>query len=204
MTTTKLSRRTLCSTLGAAAIAGVVPIRAARAAESAAGAGAKPKIGIFYFTWAGSGGRVAEVIRRLNPSVTLARIERAVPYPTDYDETTAEARREAAEEVLPALNPLPVSPDAFDIVVIGHPVWSGSLPRPVVAFLKANAEALRGKRVLHYAMHGGSRLGDTDEEMQALLPGVKLEAAAFYGWGGLRDEDAVEAWVKESGFIFTS
>lgn len=59
---------------------------------------------------------------------------------------------------------------------------------------------MKGKHVLHYAMHGGSGLGDTDEDMRALLPGVPFRGVAFYGWGGLRDR-AVGIWMKQEGLL---
>lgn len=197
-------------TLAALGTAAVRSIRSVRAADAPAGpvgapggasSDAAPRIGVFCFTWAGSGGEVASEMKRLNPSVTVTRIERAKPYPEEYTPTTEEAKREKAAAEFPELRPMPVSPKDFDVVVIGHPVWGGNLPRPLFTFLREHAEEFRGRRVLHYAMHGGSGLGDTDEDMRALLPGVPFRGVAFYGWGGLRDRDAVGIWMKQEGLL---
>lgn len=140
-------------TLAALGTAAARSIRSVRAADAPAGpvgapggaSSAKHRIGVFCFTWAGSGGEVASEMKRLNPSVTVTRIERAKPYPEEYTPTTEEAKREKAAAAL-------------------H-VPAGACRR------------VQGRRVLHYAMHGGSGLGDTDEDMRALLPGVPFRGA---------------------------
>jgi len=63
----------------------------------------------------------------------------------------------------PAIKPRTLDPSAYEFVIIGTPVWAGSLSGPVRSYLEANARAFNGKVAFFYA-RGGS---GADAEMKA-------------------------------------
>ena len=59
-----------------------------------------------------------------------------------------------------------------------------------------------GKTIAHFATHGGSGLGESDEELRSLLPKSQFtEGLAVYGWGGVRDLAPVGEWLKKIGLV---
>ena len=56
----------------------------------------------------------------------------------------------------PALKSYEFDADAYDLVVIGFPVWAGNMAPPIRTFARDNREALQGRRVCAFACEGGS------------------------------------------------
>lgn len=199
-----LHRRSCLQSLAATALLslagglGTVGSSAARASSSA-GAAKNPRVLIAYFTWAGSTEVVAREIKRLIGG-DLVRINRAEPYPTEYDDLTKAAKAEAEKGELPAIVPAALDVKDYDIVCIGHPIWSGRMPMPVYSLL--SKIDLSGKRVLHFCTHGGSGLAGTHEELARLQPCAELaEGLAVYGWHGVRGIEKVADWLAGLGLI---
>jgi flavodoxin len=68
----------------------------------------------------------------------------------------------------PPLKPLSVGISAYDLVVIGTPVWAGSPAPAVVSFLSANNIA--GKKIALFCCHGGG-MGSALGKLKTLLNG---------------------------------
>lgn len=191
------------SVLGAAGVAAAVgatgAFRSSRALAADNVAHKAPRILTLYFTWAGSAGTVANEIHRLVGG-DIARIETVTPYPTDYHETTERAKAEREKNERPALKAGLPDPADYDVIVIGHPIWSGRMPNAVLGYLETHD--LSGKTVAHFATHGGSGLGQSHEELQRLLPKSQLtEGLAVYGWGGVKDLAPVAEWLRRIGLL---
>lgn len=150
---------------------------------------------ILYFTWSGSSETVAKEVGRLTGG-DLERIVVTDPYPDQYQETTERAKAERLSQARPAIMPLLHDPQDYDTIVIGHPIWGGTMPMAILTL----CEGLRlsGKRLLHFTTHGGSGLGRSHEALRAQFPDCRLEKGlAVYGWGGVRDLSAVKKWLDE-------
>ena len=160
---------------------------------------AKPKILVVYFSWSGSTKEAAERIHSILGG-EIARIETVVALPNDYEAVVKVHKAQTAAQEHPALKPLGVNVSDYDVICLGHSIWSGKLPMPVRSFLdKAD---LKGKTLLHFACHGGSGLGQSQKELSDLLPETKLlPGLALYGWGGLRDADRIQPWLERLGFL---
>lgn len=76
-----------------------------------------------WFSWSGNTRDIAERIARKTRG-ELFRIEREVPYSTDYSICAyREAREEADKQLRPAIKgPLPEITD-YDAVIIAFPIW---------------------------------------------------------------------------------
>jgi len=56
----------------------------------------------------------------------------------------------------PELLPYEFDAEKYDIVIIGAPVWAGTVAPPIRTFIKENREALREKRIAAYVCMAGS------------------------------------------------
>lgn len=75
------------------------------------------------------------------------------------------------------LKPYTFAPAAYDIIIIGAPVWAGSPARPIQAFLAENC--IKGKKIALFVCHNGGK-GKALEQMKALLPGNDICAEADF------------------------
>lgn len=76
------------------------------------------------------------------------------------------------------------APDLADVevVFIGFPIWWYREPSVIDTFVENNAAALAGKTLVPFATSGGSGMGDSSANLQALAPGAKVvEGRRFRG-----------------------
>ena len=178
--------------------AGALGSRTAAAADRARASGSS-RVLVLYFTWAGSAKTVAEEIHRLLGG-DIARLEPQEPYPAEYRATVDRAKVERESGLRPALKS--GLPDAarYDVIVIGHPIWSGDMPQAVLGFVES--QDWRGKTVAHFTTHGGSGLGRSHDTLRRLQPGARLtEPLAVYGWGGVRDLSSASKSLRHIGLL---
>ncbi len=138
--------------------------------------------------------RIAEVTK-----ADIFEIQTAEPYPKGYRDTTSLVQKEQASGVKRAIKmPLP-DLSKYDTVFIGHPIWWGQLPPPVVTYLSQSE--LSGKTVAHFCTHAGSGFGRTDSELKKMFPKAKFtEGFAVYGEEAAGSLGKAEAWVKKIGY----
>ena len=193
------SRRMFLLSLGCLGALGAAPIKnLAQAADVRRPKANDRRIITIYFSWAGSCRDVAREVQRLIGG-DLVRLETVEPYPAKYEDTVSRSKAESKANLRPALKPIP-DLSGYDIVCIGHPIWSGSMPMALYSFF--DSHDLSGKTLVHFNTHGGSGQGDSHREIARLEPKAKLlEGLAVYGWGGVRDMPSVEKWLKRIGLI---
>ena len=63
--------------------------------------------------------------------------------------------KSAVSKAAPALKPYQFEAAAYDCVVIGMPVWAGSVTPPINTFVKENLEALQGKKIAAFVCSKG-------------------------------------------------
>jgi flavodoxin len=164
---------------------------------------AKDKVAVVYFSWSPDGNtRFAAETIAAKAGAKLFAIEPEEPYP---------AERQACEQAAKAENedgrPRPIKEVAgldlarYDAIIVGTPVWLGTMAPPVRAWLMGNAAALAGKIVGVFLTHDGDWAPWDDEECydycEDLLPGaVILDPGEF---PGATIRDAVPALEKYVG-----
>ena len=89
------------------------------------------------------------------------------------------------------------APDLTDYktVFVGFPIWWYREPSIIDTFIEANAEALAGKTVVPFATSGGSGMGDSTADLQALAPKAKVTAGRRFSASA--DADTLKAWEAE-------
>ena len=61
-----------------------------------------------------------------------------------------------------------------DVVFVGFPIWWYREPSIIDTFVENNAAALVGKTLVPFATSGGSGMGDSTANLQALAPDAKV------------------------------
>lgn len=94
------------------------------------------------------------------------------PYDPVYDVMHDRAIEEIDNEEFPALTDSVENLEQYDVIYLGMPVWSGSLPRPVATFLAEND--LSGKTIVPFGINLGSGFGNMVNEIEELCPDATL------------------------------
>jgi len=71
----------------------------------------------------------------------------------------------------PPLKPYNFDPAAYDLIILGTPVWAGSPAPPLKTFLSQTA--ITGKKLALFVCHGGGP-GKSLEKFKALVPGNEI------------------------------
>ena len=101
----------------------------------------------------------------------LFRIERADPYPDDFEAVCAIADEELKTGARPALK-ADIDVDAYDTIYLGWPCWSGTMPMCVLTFLEAHD--FSGKTIIPFTTHGGSGFGNSLEDLRKACPDARI------------------------------
>lgn len=99
-------------------------------------------------------------------------IEPSDPYPEAYDPTVDRNSREQEDDARPAIaNPLP-DVSAYDIVLLGSPVWGSRAPMIMSTFI--DGVDLAGKTVLPFVTYAVSGMSGIDEDYRRTLPDTEV------------------------------
>ena len=136
--------------------------------------GNRMKTLIAWFSWSGNTRDIAERIARKTRG-ELFRIEREVPYSTDYSICAyREAREEADKQLRPAIRgPLPDIAE-YDTVIIAFPIWWYTAPTIINTFIETYG--FEGKTVIFFATSGSSDIAGADKQFHAQYPDINWKA----------------------------
>jgi flavodoxin len=84
---------------------------------------------------------------------------------------------EAVKARLPAIKPLTVDPSAYDLVILGAPVWAGHIAAPMRTFLEQNKSRLR--RIALFCTMGRSGSERALREMAEITGQIPLATLAL-------------------------
>ena len=157
----------------------------------------QPKTLVAVFSATGTTKGVAE---RLASAIgaDFHEIVPAAPYtPADLDWRDKQSRSsvEMADRASrPAIAGAAPDLSAYGTVFVGFPIWWYREPSIIDTFVERNADALAGKTVVPFATSGGSGMGDSTANLQALAPAARvLEGRRFRA--SVPAED-LKAWAE--------
>ena len=81
----------------------------------------------------------------------------------------------------------------YTTVYVGFPIWWYREPSIIDTFVEANAAGLEGKTVVPFATSGGSGMGDSSANLQALAPKAKVVEGRRFS--ASVDADTLKAWA---------
>lgn len=131
-----------------------------------------PRILVVYYSRSGT---TREIARRLSRSLRADLEEIIDPTPRAGVLGFVRSAIEARREQIPAISPAQQDPAAYDLVVIGTPVWMASVSTPVRAYLRRHRGNIRAAAFFCTCGHsGGGRALQQMEEECKLAPVVRM------------------------------
>ena len=159
----------------------------------------KSRVLVVYFSCTGNTKAVAEKIASLTGG-DLYEIVPEVPYSAadlNYNNSNCRANREMND---PTSRPAIVGRDpdvsAYDTVIIGYPIWWGTMPRVINTFL--DTYDLSGKTVLPFCTSGSSGIARSVSDIKTAAPGAIV--ADGLRVSGVNDKN-LEVWLRSGGAI---
>ena len=152
---------------------------------------------IVYFSHSGNTREMANQIHGIVGG-DLFEIVTVQPYPREYKEVLAVAKRERDSQFRPKLSKRVKNLDDYDLVFLGYPNWYGTLPMALMSFLEEND--LSGKAIAPFCTHGGGRWGESVETIKRLCPrSTLLEGLAVEGGLVKSSQGDVADWLRKLG-----
>lgn len=151
------------------------------------------RILIAYFSKTGTTREAAEKIQAVAGG-DLFEIRTAEAYPSSYQDTVDQARRELDQNARPALASRVENISDYDIILVGYPIWWHTAPMAVNTFLESYD--LSGKTIIPFCTSGGSGIEESMAGVRASAGngtvGVGLTANAL-------TEERIRGWLAENG-----
>ena len=108
--------------------------------------------------------------------------------------------RQVVMKKKPPIRPLGADVNAYDLIILGTPVWAGSPAPALVSFL--GGTKITGKKVALFCCHDGGK-GKALEKFKALLPGNTIAGEIDFKSPARGESDALKQkigeWVKSLG-----
>lgn len=218
-----MDRRTLLRVAAVVGPAGAVaacsvPTREAPVATPSPDPEDAPRVLLAYFSRAGEnyyyGDRidlevgntevVAAMIAELAglDDVDVFRIVESDPYPHDYEATVARNVAEQQQDARPAIaDPLPDA-SAYDVVLLGSPIWNVQAPMIMRTFI--DGVDLSGRTLHPFVTHAVSGMGRAATDYERLCPeALHGEGLAVQGETAVNARPEVETWLGRIGLLAT-
>ncbi len=126
----------------------------------------------------------------------LFQVETVVPYAESYRECCQQAVAEWKANVRPAVAAMPENPGQYDTIVVGYPLWCGTMPMCLYTVLEQLD--LTGKRVLALCTHEGSGYAGSVGALKQLCPGANVQEGLCIKGSQVRTSEAeIRAWAKQ-------
>lgn len=191
--------------------------RAMSTAESGKAGG---KVLVTYFTWpepdgvdASSGAsRVVaddkiygntEYVARMITEATggdLFAIEAEKKYPTPHKALIDEAKREAEAGERPRLTTHINNLNDYDVIFVGYPNWWYDMPMVIYTFFEEYD--FKGKTVIPFVTHGGSRFSQSVETVGKLEPDARVvRGPSVSGREVPNARQSVRSWLEKQGLL---
>ena len=150
---------------------------------------------VAYFSASGVTASVAEKLSRAI-GADLYEIAPEVPY-TDADLNWMDKKSRSSVEMedrssRPAIGTQVENMDQYDTIFVGFPIWWYREPSIIDTFMEAYD--FTGKTVIPFATSGGSGLGDSAKNMQALVPGARVTDGEKFSRSV--SEDKLKSWAE--------
>lgn len=153
---------------------------------------------VVYFSCTGNTKAVAEKIAGLT-GADVYEIVPEDPYTEadlNYNNSDCRANCEQNDEsVRPAIGSDTIDLSSYDTVILGYPIWWGTMPRIINTFL--DTYDLSGKTVLPFCTSGGSGVSKSVSDIKTAVPSAQVK-------DGLRASDAsgsaISLWLSDNGF----
>ncbi len=151
------------------------------------------KILTVYFSLSGNTKYIAEKIKEKTGG-DIFEITPKTPYPANYNETVAIAKKQKEENFMPELkNHIDIKD--YDTIFIGTPAWWYTMAPPVISFLKEND--FTGKTIAPFITHGGGGGYRIAEEMKKYSNAKEVtQPLIIYERGNSGTDKEISNWLN--------
>ena len=148
---------------------------------------------VVYFSYSGNTKIAAEYVREIL-NADIFEIIPANRYPSDYNATVEQYRKERESGALPRLaNSINIS--QYDTIILGYPNWGGDLPLVVKSFLLSNN--FSGKRIIPLCTHAGWGFAQSINSIRELCPNSTiLEGFSVHGREVRNSKNNLQNWLN--------
>lgn len=142
---------------------------------------------------------VAKVIQQ-ETGGTLFEIKTVKPYPGSHKALVDYGKMENETKARPQLATKIENLDQYDVVFIGFPNWWYDMPMPMYTFFEQYD--FRGKTIIPFNTHGGSRFSDAIKTITNLEKGAKVLRGLPISRDNVSKSKAnIVKWLKDLGMI---
>ena len=152
------------------------------------------KVLIVYYSQTGNTGYLARQLQK-KTGADMFRLETVKAYPRDTPGRIDVPKAEIRTGNWPVLKRMPSGLAQYDLILVGTPVWFGSVSNPVMRFLKQ--ADFGGKKVAVFFTHGGGP-GNIQSDFRQLAK----NAIVLEGFGSGRPQqdngmdEAIDRWFS--------
>lgn len=153
------------------------------------------KILVVYFSHSGNTRLLAEQIGEFTGG-ELFEIQPVDAYSGEYQAVVDQAKKEINAGYKPALKARLENIGDYDVIFVGSPNWWSTIAPPVTTFL--SGYDLKGKTIVPFMTHEGSRMGRSVSEIKKLCPGsTVLDGFPVRGSEVKKSQGNVMKWLRE-------
>ena len=136
---------------------------------------------ITYFSWSNNTKRLVEKINN-KYSFDVLRIERKIPYSSDYDQCAyVEAKEEVEKHIHPAIKEVNLDLSQYEAILLFFPIWWYTIPMTVATFVEDNLRDYKG-RVIVFAnsyTNDPQYMVNSMKDLKEANPKIKFEEGLF-------------------------
>ena len=149
---------------------------------------------IVYFSWGGNTRTAANMIKNLTQA-DMFEIKTVEPYPSSYNDTVNQARKEQNDDFLPKLSANINNLANYDTIILCYPNWWGTIPQAVKQLLLTHD--FSGKKIAPLCIHGGGGIGRSVTDIKKLCANSTiLEGLSIYGGSVNSSENSIREWLR--------
>ncbi|WIH83565.1 NAD(P)H-dependent oxidoreductase [Brachyspira pilosicoli] len=153
------------------------------------------KVLIVYFSWGGNTRTAANMIKNLTQA-DMFEVKTVESYPTSYNDTVNQARKELNNNVLPRLSANINNLSSYDTIILCYPNWWGTIPQAVKQLLLTHD--FSGKKIAPLCTHGGGGVGRSINDIKKLCPNSTiLDSLSISGRRVNSSEDSIKEWLRK-------
>lgn len=149
---------------------------------------------IVYFSWGGNTRTAANMIKNLTQA-DMFEIKTVEPYPSSYNDTVNQARKEQNDDFLPKLSANINNLSSYDTIILCYPNWWGTIPQAVKQLLLTHD--FSGKKIAPLCTHGGGGIGRSVTDIKKLCGNSTiLDSLSISGGSVNSSENSIREWLR--------
>lgn len=153
------------------------------------------KILVAYFSLSGNTCKAARQLQSLTGADFL-EVKAAKQYAANYNAVVQEAKEEKAAEARPELVGGIDNMAAYDVIILGYPIWWWTMPMAMFTFLEQYD--FSGKIIAPFCTHGGTSFGESLGDIARLAPGAAIaEGLSLRDSSVDRAQSDIKDWLQK-------